>query len=75
MANTLVTSSIVAEEASPFLENMLTFGPAVNRDWEDTFQSASAAGYKPGLIDQRQKTAALHVPRSPRCRSAVTVES
>ena len=48
MANTLVTSSIVAEESLAVLENMLTFGSAVNRKWEDTFQSAAAAGYKPG---------------------------
>ena len=47
MANTLVTSSIVAEESLAVLENMLTFGSAVNRKWEDTFQSAAAAGYRP----------------------------
>jgi hypothetical protein len=58
MANTLVTSSIVAEESLAVLENMVTFGAACNRDWEDTFQSASAAGYKTG--------ATINIKRPPR---------
>ena len=40
------------------LENMVTFGAACNRDWEDTFQSASAAGYKTG--------ATINIKRPPR---------
>ena len=58
MPNTLVTSSIVAEESLAVLENMVTFGAACNRDWEDTFQSASAAGYKTG--------ATINIKRPPR---------
>jgi hypothetical protein len=57
MANTLVTSSIVAEEGLAVLENLCTFGAAANRDWEDTFQSAAASGYKPGATINIRKPA------------------
>jgi len=48
MSNTLVTCSIVAKEALPILENMLTFSRNVNRDWEDEFMGNMSRGYAPG---------------------------
>ncbi len=48
MANTLVTSSIVAKESLAVLKNMLSFSANVNRDWEDEFTSNKARGYAPG---------------------------
>lgn len=46
--NVLATSSIVAKEALPILENILSFSKAVNRDWEDEFTDNMARGYAPG---------------------------
>lgn len=48
MANTLVTTSIVAREALAILKNMLSFSANVNRDWEDEFTSNMSRGYAPG---------------------------
>ena len=48
MTNTAVTCSIVAREALPILENMLSFSNGVNRDWEDEFKSNVGRGYMPG---------------------------
>jgi hypothetical protein len=48
MANTLVTSSIVAKESLAILKNMLSFSANVNRDWEDEFTSNKSRGYAPG---------------------------
>jgi hypothetical protein len=48
MTNTAVTCSIVAREALPILENMLSFTQGVNRDWEDEFASNVSRGYMPG---------------------------
>ena len=48
MSNTLVTCSIVAKEALPILENMLTFSRNVNRDWEDEYMGNMSRGYAPG---------------------------
>jgi hypothetical protein len=52
MSNTAVTCSIVAREALPILENMLSFSQAVNRDWEDEFTMNAARGYMPGQTIQ-----------------------
>ncbi len=48
MSNTLVTCSIIAKEALPILENMLSFSKNVNRDFEDEFTSNMQRGYAPG---------------------------
>lgn len=48
MSNTLITSSIVAKEVLPILENMLGFSAGVNRDYEPEFQSNMSRGYEPG---------------------------
>ncbi len=48
MTNVLATSSIVCKEALRVLENMLSFSPRVNRDWEDEFTSNMSRGYAPG---------------------------
>jgi hypothetical protein len=48
MSNTYATCSIIAKEALPILENMLTFASAANRDWEDEFTGNMARGYAPG---------------------------
>lgn len=48
MANTLVTTSIVARESLAILKNMLSFSANVNRDWEDEFTSNMSRGYAPG---------------------------
>ena len=48
MSNTAVTCSIVAKEALPILENMLSFSKNVNRDWQDEFTSNIGRGYMPG---------------------------
>jgi hypothetical protein len=48
MTNVLATSSIVAREALAVLENMCSFAPNVNRDWEDEFAGNMARGYAPG---------------------------
>lgn len=48
MSNTLITSSIVAKEVLPILENMLSFSKGVNRDYEPEFQSNMSRGYEPG---------------------------
>jgi len=48
MSNTLITSSIVAKEVLPILENMLSFSKGVNRDYEPEFQSNLSRGYEPG---------------------------
>ena len=48
MANTLVTSSIVARETLPILKNMLTFAKFANRDWQDEYSSNMSRGYAPG---------------------------
>jgi hypothetical protein len=48
MANTLVTSSIVARETLPILKNMLTFAKFANRDWQDEYTSNMNRGYAPG---------------------------
>lgn len=48
MTNVLVTSSIVARTALPILRNMLTFASAVNRDYQDEFESNMSRGYAPG---------------------------
>lgn len=48
MSNTLITSSIVAKEVLPILENMLSFAKNVNRDYEPEFKSNMARGYEPG---------------------------
>lgn len=48
MSNTLVTCSIIAKEALPILENMLSFSQNVNRDFESEFSSNMSRGYAPG---------------------------
>jgi hypothetical protein len=48
MSNTLITSSIVAKEVLPILENMLGFASGVNRDYEPEFKSNMSRGYEPG---------------------------
>lgn len=48
MANTAVTSSIVAKETLAILKNNLSFASRVNRNWEDEFPSNMARGYAPG---------------------------
>lgn len=48
MSNTLVTCSIVAKEALPILENMLSFSKNVNRDFESEFTGNMSRGYAPG---------------------------
>jgi hypothetical protein len=48
VSNTLVTSSIVARETLPILENMLTFAKFANRDWQDEYTSNMSRGYAPG---------------------------
>ena len=48
MSNTLATCTIVAKESLAILENMLTFSAAVNRDFEDEFNSNMSRGYAPG---------------------------
>jgi hypothetical protein len=55
MSNTLVTCSIVAKEALPILENMLSFSAAVNRDWEDVYTQNMDRGYAPGQTIQIKK--------------------
>lgn len=58
MSNTLATCSIIAKEALAVLENMLSFGAAANRDWEDEFTSNQKRGYSPGLT--------INIKRPPR---------
>lgn len=48
MANTLVTSSIVAKQSLIILENMLSFAKGVNRSYESEFTSNMDRGYAPG---------------------------
>lgn len=48
MSNTLLTSSIIAREVLPILENMTTFSKAVNRDYEPEFKANMSRGYEPG---------------------------
>lgn len=48
MANTAVTSSIVARETLAILKNRLSFSAAVNRDWEDEYTGNMSRGYMPG---------------------------
>jgi hypothetical protein len=48
MSNTLITSSIVAKEVLPILENMCSFSQGVNRDYEPEFGSNMARGYETG---------------------------
>jgi hypothetical protein len=48
MSNTLITSSIVAKEVLPILENMCSFSQGVNRDYEPEFVSNMARGYETG---------------------------
>jgi hypothetical protein len=48
MANTLITSSIVAKEVLAILENTCSFSQYVNRDWEDEFTGNMSRGYEPG---------------------------
>jgi len=48
MTNTLATSNIVAREALAVLENMTSFAPNVNRDFEDEFGGNMSRGYAPG---------------------------
>lgn len=48
MSNTLVTCSIIAKEALPILENMLSFSQNVNRDFESEFSGNLSRGYAPG---------------------------
>jgi hypothetical protein len=48
MTNILATSSIVAREALAVLENMTSFAPNVNRDFEDEFGGNMSRGYAPG---------------------------
>ena len=48
MTNVLATSNIVAREALAVLENMCSFAPAVNRDYEDEYGGNMARGYAPG---------------------------
>jgi hypothetical protein len=52
MANVNVTSAIVAKESLAILKNMLTFSAGVNRDWEQTFNTAVGQGYEPGQTIQ-----------------------
>lgn len=49
MANTPVTSSIVAKEVLAVIENTCAFAKNVNRDWEDEFPENMARGYAPGV--------------------------
>ena len=58
MTNVLATSSIVAREALAVLENMTSFAPNVNRDYEDEFGGNMARGYAPG--------ATINIKRPPR---------
>ena len=55
MSNTAVTCSIVAMEALPILENMLSFTQGVNREWEDEFTSNASRGYMPGATIKIKK--------------------
>lgn len=48
MANTLLTSNIVAKECLAILKNTCTFAKGVNRSWEDEFKSNMARGYESG---------------------------
>jgi len=48
MANTPVTSSIVARETLAILKNQLAFANACNRDWEDEYGGNMTRGYAPG---------------------------
>lgn len=48
MANTLITSSIVAKEILPILENQLTFAKGCNRDYQPEYASNMSRGYEPG---------------------------
>lgn len=48
MSNTLITSSLVAKEVLPILENQLVFAKSCNRDYEPEFKGAMAKGYEPG---------------------------
>ena len=58
MTNVLATSNIVAREALAVLENMTSFAPAVNRDYEDEYGGNMARGYAPG--------ATINIKRPPR---------
>ena len=58
MTNVLATSNIVAREALAVLENMCSFAPNVNRDFEDEFGGNMARGYAPG--------ATINIKRPPR---------
>lgn len=55
MTNVPVTSAIVARETLAILKNNLTFGRAVNRDWEDEYPGNMSRGYMPGATIQIRK--------------------
>lgn len=48
MSNILATCAIIAKEALPILENMLSFSQNVNRDFESEFSGNMSRGYAPG---------------------------
>jgi hypothetical protein len=48
MANTSVTSSIVARDTLAILKNNCVFASACNREWEDEFGGNMNRGYAPG---------------------------
>lgn len=48
MANTPVTSSIVARDTLAILKNQCVFAGACNRDWEADYEGAMSRGYAPG---------------------------
>lgn len=48
MSNSLITSSLVAKEVLPILENMCSFSKGVNRDYEPEYKSNMSRGYEPG---------------------------
>lgn len=48
MSNVLATSSIVAKKTLAILENQLSFGANVNREWEDEYEGNMSRGYAPG---------------------------
>lgn len=48
MSNVLATSSIVAKKTLAILENQLSFGGNVNREWEDEYEGNMSRGYAPG---------------------------
>lgn len=52
MANTAVTSSIVAKETLAILKNNLSFSAGANRDWEEEYEGNMSRGYAPGQTIQ-----------------------